>query len=140
MSEILLSDIDCPYTVSVVLKTAGAGIVSVVRFLSISTLRTGLRGIRLVDDLHLDTECFCLVGNQIRYFTESPLMELLVDAFAIVNVFSDTREVSNNDGTDTFGLAILQKLCGLLVESVFDLIINLTDTFPFPTREFPPAF
>ena len=67
-------------------------------------------------------------------------MEFLVRTFTVVNVLSDTCEVSKNNRANTALLANIEKLCGMFVECIVDLIVNLSDTFPLSTREFPPAF
>ena len=61
--QILLSDIDSTYTVAVILKSALAGIVSVIRFLSVATFWASLRSIGFVNDFDFDTKCFRLVGD-----------------------------------------------------------------------------
>ena len=62
MAEILFSDIDSTYTVSVIFETTFSGIVAIVNFLSVATFWASLRGIGFVNDFDFDTECFRFVG------------------------------------------------------------------------------
>ena len=96
-TPILLSDIDSTYTVAVIFQTAFASVVSVCRVLSITTFWASLRSVGFVDDGYFNTECFCLVGDQLGDFTKRPLVEFLIRTFAIVDIFSDTCDVSKNN-------------------------------------------
>lgn len=57
--------------------------------------------------------------------------------FAVVNVLSDTCQVSKQNRANTFRLAVFHELGRLFVEGIFDLVINLPDTLPLPTGESP---
>ena len=138
MSQILCSDIHRTYTVTVIFETARAGIVPICRFLAVATTRAGLRRIRLVNLHNRNTEHFGFVGYQGGDFTKRPLVKFLIRTFSVVNVIANTREVAKHNRANIFEVAILQKLCGMLVEGIFDLVINLLDTFPLAACEFPP--
>ena len=94
MSQILFSDVVCPNTISMVSESTTAFVGSVRGFVSLTTTWTCLGSIGFVNLSNFDAHLLCFVGDQVRQFSESPLMQLLIAGLTIVNAISDTCKVS----------------------------------------------
>ena len=78
-SRYFVPEVDSPNTISMIFKaTMVAVILSVCRFLSIATLRTGLRGVGLGYKLDFESCKFCFVAYHGLETGKRPLVNLLV--------------------------------------------------------------
>ena len=106
ITEILNKDITCAIDIGILTMPTSTTIETTgftIGLLRNATTRAGLGSVLFGDSYGFDTDSLGLVLDEVCNFAKVPRVQLLIIPFPIVDVVSDTREITNDDGINLQG-------------------------------------
>ncbi len=97
-----------------------------------------LAGIAFLLQSHGHAVPLCLIGEQMPYSAMRPLMEFLVIGGANIQVLPDMPDIANDHGLHALCMQRGNKMRGLLVLDIPNLMLEFPELFLLGTNEFLP--